>query len=183
VVVTAAGWPDWLHPADLSALARVAVALCLGGLIGWEREAAKRPAGLRTHMLVAMAAALFVVLGDHVVDRFAGQPNDVIRSDPLRIIEAVVAGVSFLGAGTIFTARSARAGGHVQGLTTAASIWLTAAVGLAVGVERYVLAIGSTLLALAVLLVLGMLTSDAAHPQPAESPPAETDTDQQAPAR
>ena len=156
--------PPLVHPTDLSALARIAVALLLGGLIGWEREASRRPAGLRTHMLVAMAAALFVVLGDHVVDRFAAQPNNVIQADPLRIIEAVVAGVSFLGAGTIFTSRDGSHGERVQGLTTAASVWSTAAIGLAVGVERYALAVGATLLVLAVLFVISRLTPDVQGP-------------------
>jgi putative Mg2+ transporter-C (MgtC) family protein len=141
---------------DLQILFRLLVALLLGGVLGWEREAARKAAGLRTHILVAMGAALFVGLGELLIARF-GHAGDALRFDPLRIVEAVVTGVSFLGAGTIFVAR----GTQVHGLTTAASIWLTAAIGLAAGLERYVLAAGSTLLAWFVLRIIGRLESTA----------------------
>lgn len=141
---------------DLQILLRLLVALLLGGILGWEREAAHKAAGLRTHILVAMGAALFVGLGELLIERF-GHAGDALRFDPIRIVEAVVTGVSFLGAGTIFVARGTR----VHGLTTAASIWLTAAIGLAVGLERYVLAAGSTLLAWFVLRVIGRLELEA----------------------
>ena len=139
--------------ADLSILLRLVVAVVLGGVIGWERETAGKAAGVRTHMLVAVGAALFVALANAVVEQFAvQQPQGVdIRADPVRIIEAVVTGISFLGAGTIFVTHGRE---RVEGLTTAASIWVTAAVGIAVGLERFVLAAGSTALIFLVLRVV-----------------------------
>ena len=141
----------WLEGAerDLAILARLAVTLVLAGALGWEREKKHRPAGLRTHMLVGMSATLFVSLGDYFVDYFEIDVEGM-RYDPLRIIEATVAGVSFLGAGTIFVSRDNR----VRGLTTAASLLATAGVGMAVGLERWVLAVGTTLILLAVLTIL-----------------------------
>jgi putative Mg2+ transporter-C (MgtC) family protein len=134
---------------DLSILLRLLVALVLGAIVGWEREAAGKAAGLRTHMLVALAAALFVALGDAVLEHFAAQAEaGTVRSDPVRVIEAVVTGISFLGAGTIFVSRGQQ---RVEGLTTAAAIWATAAIGIAVGLERFGLAAGSTLLVFIVL--------------------------------
>lgn len=132
---------------DLSILLRLFVSLILAGVLGWERERAGKSAGIRTHMLVGLSAALFVVLGELFILRF--KDNELLRFDPIRIVEAVVTGISFLGAGTIFVAREKEE--KVQGLTTAASILATAAVGLVVGLERYFLAIGSTLLIFAVL--------------------------------
>jgi putative Mg2+ transporter-C (MgtC) family protein len=146
---------------DLAILVRLAVALALGAAIGWEREAAGKAAGLRTHMLVGVASALFVALGDAMIEHFTaqaqrmGRPEEaVFRSDPIRIIEAVVTGISFLGAGMIFVSHGRE---RVEGLTTAAAIWATAAVGIAVGLERYLLALGSTVLILVVLRVVPAL--------------------------
>ena len=141
---------------DISILFRLVVAIVLGGAVGWERESAGKPAGVRTHMLVAAAAALFVALGDAVLERFASQPvqGAVIQSDPVRIIEAIVTGVSFLGAGTIFVSHGRE---RVEGLTTAATIWVTAALGIAVGLERYVLALGCTVIVFVVLRVVRQL--------------------------
>jgi putative Mg2+ transporter-C (MgtC) family protein len=134
---------------QLTIVIDVAIAMVLGGLVGLERELANKPAGFRTHMLVAAAAALFVGLSDILVDRFAvSTVPDILRVDPIRIVEAVVTGVSFLGAGTIF-----RHGQQdmVEGLTTAASMLLVAAVGVAVALNQLVLAAGVTLLTLIVL--------------------------------
>ena len=122
----------------------------MGGAIGWERESSGKAAGVRTHMLVAFAAALFVALGDHVLLTFS-ERGENIRADPLRIIEAVVTGISFLGAGMIFVSRGRDT---VKGLTTAATTLTTAAIGITVGMERYVLAVGATAL---VLLILNLL--------------------------
>lgn len=95
---------DYLEQGRL--LARAAGAAILGGAIGWERERASKPAGLRTHMLVAAAAALLVGLGDAMTGTFVDRQQDsVLRTDPLRTIEAIIAGVSFLGAGTIIRNR------------------------------------------------------------------------------
>ncbi|MDQ3806247.1 MAG: MgtC/SapB family protein, partial [Acidobacteriota bacterium] len=101
-------------------LIKLAAATLLGAVVGFQRERAGKPAGLRTHMLVAMGAALFVVLADLMIARFLHY-GDVIRFDPIRSIEAIVAAIGFLGAGTIFVSR---AESRVKGLTTAASIWV-----------------------------------------------------------
>lgn len=140
---------------QLTVLLTVAYAMALGGLIGWERELKDRPAGFRTHMLIAGAAALLVGLGDLLGIRFSGNEyRELVRVDPLRVIEAVVAAVGFLGAGAIFR----RTGGSgVSGLTTAASMLMAAAIGIATGLHGYLLAIGVTLLTLAVLWLLRIL--------------------------
>lgn len=128
---------------------RIAMAMALGGLIGIEREFANRPAGFRTHMLVCGAAAMFVGLADPLIDLVHLRGNGhVLNSDPIRVVEAIVAGVSFLGAGTIFRRRDAN---HVEGLTTAASLLASAAIGVAVGARQYVLAVSITMLFLLVL--------------------------------
>jgi len=136
-------------------LVHVAVAMLLGSLIGLEREFKEKPAGLRTHILVAGAAALLVSLGDVVIARFQSDlGGQVLRSDPIRIMEAVITGVSFLGAGTIIRGR---VGGNVEGLTTAASILVAAAVGICVALEQIVLALGVTVLVLITLRGLGLV--------------------------
>jgi putative Mg2+ transporter-C (MgtC) family protein len=139
---------DWL--AQLSIVIKVAIAMLLGGLIGLEREYARKPAGFRTHMLVAGAAALLVGLADVLVAQFAlSQASPLyLRADPIRIVEAIIAGVAFLGAGTIF--RSGQ-GKNMEGLTTAASILLAAGVGIAVALEQILTALGVTILGLVVL--------------------------------
>lgn len=117
------------------------ISTVLGTLVGWERQMGRKPAGLRTHTLVCLGSTLFVLLTDHAVREFGGP-----SLDPTRIIHGVVTGVGFLGAGSIL-----RQEGYVHGLTTAASIWMVAAIGTAVGVHSYGLAIVSTVLALLVL--------------------------------
>lgn len=137
---------DW--QAQLSVLGTIAFAALLGGVVGYEREIAARPAGLRTNMLLAAAAALLVAVSDLLAERFASQQYaELVRVDPVRIIEAVVTGVAFLGAGTIFR----RGGDMVTGLTTAASMLLVAAIGVVVGLGQYVLACGVAVIALLVL--------------------------------
>jgi putative Mg2+ transporter-C (MgtC) family protein len=145
---------------ELWILLRLVIATLLGGLIGYERERTGKDAGLRTHMLVTVGATLFVSFTNlFAIETLplapAGAPGNFrVQIEPLATVEAIVTGISFLGAGTIFVSgRSNR----VKGLTTAASIWVTAAVGIAVGLERYVLAAGSTLLILVILHLLGRL--------------------------
>jgi putative Mg2+ transporter-C (MgtC) family protein len=128
---------------ELQILGKVALAALLGGLVGLEREFAERPAGLRTHMLVGATAALFVMLASQMISSF--EPQDIVTVDPVRVIEAIVVGVSFLGAGTIF--KYTRQGeGVVEGLTTSASILSVAAIGIAVALDAFVLAVGVALL-------------------------------------
>jgi putative Mg2+ transporter-C (MgtC) family protein len=144
-----------LYQNQLQILMYVGLSMVLGAVIGFEREVEEKPAGLRTHMLVAGAAALFVALVDIVVERFSvGLGVDLVRSDPVRIIEAVVTGISFLGAGTIVLRRGKQ---QVEGLTTAASILFTAAVGVCVALAQFVLAVGATLLVLGTLRGMGLL--------------------------
>jgi putative Mg2+ transporter-C (MgtC) family protein len=138
-------------------LACVGLAMLLGAAIGFEREIENKPAGLRTHMLVGGAAALFVALGDVVIKHFdVGLGYGLVQSDPVRVIEAVVTGVSFLGAGTIVMHHTKS---RVEGLTTAASILFTAAVGVCVALSQWVLAVGTTALVLIALRGLGFLES------------------------
>lgn len=142
---------------QLEVLGIVALAMLFGGLIGLERELAAKAAGLRTHMMVAGAAALFVALGDVLLLRFGGRSDagELLRSDPIRIVEAVITGVSFLGAGVIF-----RRGGEdaeVKGLTTAAGILITAAVGICVALRQFLLASGTVVLVVLILRVLHRL--------------------------
>ena len=144
---------DW--PAQVAVIATTAYAMVLGGAIGMERELKNRPAGFRTHMLVAGAAALLVGLGDLLAVHFSGeQYRELVRVDPIRLIEAVVAAVGFLGAGAIFRRGNGNAENAVSGLTTAASMLMAAAIGIAAGLRVYVLALGATLLTLAVLVLL-----------------------------
>jgi putative Mg2+ transporter-C (MgtC) family protein len=137
---------NWLMQFEI--LGEVALAMLLGGVIGFEREMADKPAGFRTQMLVAGAAALLVGLADAMLLRYIIEGKTNITADPIRITEAIVTGISFLGAGTIFRRDASE---QVQGLTTAASILLCAAVGISVALRQFVLAVGVTLLALLVL--------------------------------
>lgn len=132
--------------AELQILAYVVLAMVLGGIIGLEREFKDKPAGLRTHILVAGASALLVALGDVISSRFHIElGGQLVQADPIRIMEAVITGVSFLGAGTIIRSRD---DGQVEGLTTAASLLVAAGVGICVVLSRMVLAVGITILTL-----------------------------------
>jgi len=130
---------------DYAILIRLLVAALLAGALGWEREQAGKSAGLRTHMLVGISAALYTGLAELLTSE-AGSAG---RSDPIRAIQAVALGIGFLGGGMIYVSND-----RVQGLTTAASIWATAAVGIAVGLAHYRLAVGATILLAIVLHVL-----------------------------
>ena len=137
-------------------LGQVALAMLLGAGVGLDREMADKPAGLRTHILVAGAAALLVSLGDVMLERFSLEGNEAfIRADPFRLVGAVVTGVSFLGAGTIIRRRTSS---NVEGLTTAASLLFVAAVGVTVALSQWELAVALTVLLLVVLRLLGFLT-------------------------
>jgi putative Mg2+ transporter-C (MgtC) family protein len=143
-----------LHATEFQILAYVAVAMLLGAIVGLEREFKDKPAGLRTHMLVSGAAAVLVALGDVVVSyfqlEFGGQ---VVQTDPIRIIGAVITGISFLGAGTIIRSK---VGGQVEGLTTATTLLIAAAVGICVALSQIILALGITVLVLITLRGLGL---------------------------
>ena len=134
-----------------TALARILLAALLGGAVGWEREAREKPAGLRTHMLISLAACLFTLLGLEMVE-YHKQAGDHVRIDPMRVIEAVTAGVAFLAAGSIITSR-----GSVKGLTTGASMWMVGAVGVACGLGEVMLAVSAVVITIVVLWIIGRL--------------------------
>lgn len=124
-------------------LIRITVAAVLGGLIGLEREYRAKEAGFRTHFLVAMGSALFMVVSAYGFGE--AMVSDLHRWDVSRVAAQVVSGIGFIGAGTIIFRKSENV---VVGLTTAAGLWVTAAIGLACGGGLYVLSVGSTLLVL-----------------------------------
>ncbi|MEQ8895799.1 MAG: MgtC/SapB family protein [Roseovarius sp.] len=134
-------------PAPL-AFARLTAACGLGALIGLEREWRQKPAGLRTHILVSVAACLFVIIGQELSALEFGDAGEQ-RHDPLRMIEAVTAGVAFLAAGLIFTSK-----GEVRNVTTGASLWLAGAVGLGCGAGQIQLAGMATVIVIVVLFAL-----------------------------
>lgn len=139
-----------LYTSDLgvsAVLARLGAATLLGLVIGLDREMRNVAAGLRTHMLVSLAAATFAILAFEIVER--AKVEGVANPDPVRIIEAVTAGVAFLAAGTII-----RGDKGVRGLTTGAAMWLAGAVGLACGVGAYFIAIAATVIGIVVLTVV-----------------------------
>lgn len=124
------------HLTDLALAGRVGLAIALGGAIGLEREVSDQPAGLRTHISVALGAALFGVISAYGFNPFVGPRNDSNYSiDVSRVASQVVVGIGFLGAGAIV-----KEGLNIRGLTTAASLWVTAAAGLATGIGQYLAA-------------------------------------------
>jgi putative Mg2+ transporter-C (MgtC) family protein len=140
---------------EFQILLQAIIAMALGGLVGWEREASGKWAGFRTHMLVCVSATLFVRIGLLlIVDAQTRFAAPTLRTDPTRLIEAIAVGISFLGAGTIFRERG---GARMKGLTTAASLLVVAPIGVAVAVDRYIIAVGVTLLTLFILRTLRRL--------------------------
>jgi putative Mg2+ transporter-C (MgtC) family protein len=131
-------------------LVRILVAAALGGILGIERELKDQPAGFRTHMLVSMGACLFTVVGAFGFQAFTGGTDTQrIQADLTRVASQVVVGIGFLGGGTIL-----RYGGNVRGLTTAASLWVTAAIGLTVAMGFYFVATATSLIAVFTLAAL-----------------------------
>lgn len=134
---------------------KVVFGIFLGSLIGLERELAAKPAGLRTHMLVAGASTLLVILGDVMINHYGGgMLVDAVQADPIRIMEAIITGISFLGAGTIIFRNSEES---LEGLTTAASILFAAAIGIAVSLDQYMLSSILTVIVIAILFGLGYI--------------------------
>ena len=125
---------------------RLLIAAILGGILGFEREQKGKAAGLRTHMLVALGAALFVLIPQQ-----AGASD----ADLTRVMQGLIAGVGFLGAGAIIKGNGGEE--DIRGLTTAAGIWLTAAIGMAAGLGREATAVLSTLIALLILYIIPKL--------------------------
>lgn len=135
---------------NMNILLRLLLSMLMGGLIGWERERSNHAAGLRTHILVCLGSTLIMLLSIYGFADFVAEVN--VRIDPARLATAVITGIGFLGAGTIlFTGKS------ITGLTTAASIWVVGAIGLAIGAGFYFAAIVSTFLILLNLIVFNKL--------------------------
>ena len=137
------GLPDLRQMVSL--VSRLLTAMILGALVGAQRESIGKPAGLRTHMLVAMGSALFVL-----APLEAGMELDGIS----RVIQGIVTGIGFIGAGAILKLQEKR---EIEGLTTAAGIWMTAAIGIAAGLGRWGLALVSTILTWITLSVIGKI--------------------------
>src|SRR5215208_712259 len=133
--VPSLGWDD--------NLLRLSLAAVLGGAIGFERELRDREAGLRTHLLVCLGSALFTIVSAYGFREFLASGDQVIRADPTRIAAQIVTGIGFLGAGAII-----RQGLSVRGLTTAATLWVAAAIGLASGAGYYSVAVVGTAIVL-----------------------------------
>ena len=133
---------------------RLMLAALLGGLLGLERENKGKAAGVRTHMLVAMGAALFVLIP---------QQAGILPADLSRVIQGVVAGIGFLCAGSILKSEDED---RVRGLTTAAGMWLTAAIGMAAGLGREATAVISTVLALVILSLVPVVVKAIEKPEP-----------------
>lgn len=147
---------EFVHPTyvPFSVIAfRLMLAVVLGGAIGFERESQNRPAGLRTHILTCVAAAMIAVLTIEIT-QFPVFKDESVKMDPIRLVEAVTAGVAFLAAGLIMISR-----GEVHGLTTGAGMWLAAGVGLACGLGLWQIAVFGTALTLAVLYIVRKLES------------------------
>lgn len=127
--------------ADLELVIRVLISVGLGAIVGFEREITRKPAGLRTHIFVCMGACLFTISSFYML------PENLAGSfDATRIAAGIVAGISFIGAGSIIAS-----GGDVRGLTTAASLWVVSAIGLMIGLGNYLLAIIASILSFFIL--------------------------------
>ena len=135
---------------QIQIIVQLVVAVFLGGLIGLEREYKRKEAGLQTYSLVTLGSCLFTIISFKFFHLFIGEPG--ISFDPSRIILAVATGIGFIGAGVIIYRRF-----HIEGITTAAGLWCSAAIGVAVGAEFYFLALLTTLLATIILIGFGEL--------------------------
>jgi putative Mg2+ transporter-C (MgtC) family protein len=138
-------WPE--------VLLRLVLAGVFGGVLGLERELREREAGLRTHLLVSVGSALFTIVSAYGFREFLNSGESVVRADPTRIAAQIVTGIGFLGAGAII-----RQGLSIRGLTTAATLWVVAAIGMAVGAGYYSAAAVTTAVALIALWPLRQLT-------------------------
>ncbi len=145
---------DWSVPGlDIADIAiKLGLAAILASFLGWERGRSDKPAGIRTMVLVSVGAATFVLLGAHVME--ANMTGEVIRTDPTRVLAYVISGVGFLGAGAILHSKKT-----VKGLTTAASIWVVAAIGASCGLGEYALAIMVSVISFVSLLIPWVYTA------------------------
>jgi len=150
VPITFCSMMDFLANPQIRIIFQLLLAVLLGGLVGFEREYQKRAAGLRTHSLVCLGATLFTVIS---LESFVSWlDKSGVSFDPSRVIAAIVLGVGFIGAGLIIFRRF-----RIEGLTTAAGIWVVAAIGVAIGVQLYLVAIFTAFLTLGILTGLRLL--------------------------
>ena len=136
-------------PSQADLILRLLLASALAGLLGGERELTDQPAGFRTHILVGLGAALFAVISAYGFETVVGSGHQGVQADPTRVASQIVVGIGFLGGGAII-----KYGASIRGLTTAASLWVTAAVGTAVGIGQ--LALGSVTTAITLLALVGL---------------------------
>ena len=141
---------DFLLNPQVRIICQLLLAAILGGLVGFEREYQKRAAGLRTHSLVCIGATLFTIISLEAFGSWLDKPG--VSFDPSRILAAIVMGVGFIGAGLIIYRRF-----RIEGLTTAAGIWVVAAIGVAIGTHLYLIAIFTAFLTLGILTILRLL--------------------------
>lgn len=145
-VIILSTWSVW----DMESFLRLLLATLCGAALGWERELKAKPAGLRTHMMVSLGAAMFVLTGLHYTQSLGQIEPSWFQADLFRIVAGIIGGVGFLGAGSIIESR-----GDVRGLTTAASIWVAAATGVSCGMGYYGLSAMAIALAMVTLVVIG----------------------------
>lgn len=135
---------------ELEIFCQLFLSVFLAGLIGLEREIKKKWAGLQTYSLVSLGSCLFAIMTSTLTELFRGEFG--IALDPSRVVLAIATGIGFLGAGVIFRQQT-----HIEGLTTAAGLWVTAAIGLACGLKLYFLAVFSTFLTILIFAGFGLL--------------------------
>jgi len=135
---------------NIQSICQLFLSVFLGAIIGVEREIKRKEAGLQTHSLVALGSCFFTMISFKMIEIFS--QNSGVAFDPIRVIQAVAIGIGFIGAGVIFRQPSG-----IVGLTTSAGLWIAAAIGIAVGVKMYYLAIFATFLSLLVLFGFGLL--------------------------
>jgi putative Mg2+ transporter-C (MgtC) family protein len=150
---------DWATGTDVTikeAVVRLVLAVVLSAVVGLDRELRQKPLGLRTNMMVALGAASCSLMALHLVDLLRGAPG-LVQIDPVRVMEAVVGAIGFLGAAAIIQGRF-----EIVGATTGASIWVVGALGMACGFGFYALAVAMSVIGLLVLTVLGFFTANLA---------------------
>ncbi len=128
---------DWdvSHSEKYITLTRLMLAAAMGGLMGWERGRAEKPVGIRTMLLISVGAAAFSLLGEQIMQESLKMPAGFVRTDPTRVLAYIISGIGFLGAGAILHSKRS-----IKGLTTAASIWVAAAIGAACGLGEFMIA-------------------------------------------
>jgi putative Mg2+ transporter-C (MgtC) family protein len=158
---------DWATGTDVTiqeAVVRLVLAVALSAVVGLDRELRQKPLGLRTNMMVALGAAACALMALHLVDLLRSSPT-LVQIDPVRVMEAVVGAIGFLGAAAIIQGRF-----EVVGATTGASIWVVGALGMACGFGFYALAVAMSVVGLLVLTVLGLITGHLTQERPTTDP-------------